>query len=317
MPATVKAIPACPVRLEEDGSARTASPGDPAGGGLAEASPKPRKARARRSPRRVLRRGTPTPEALRHLDAEDLWSRPSADAALFARDELSRQGANTSKPKSSARGFDCAVWLAAEFFGDEPLGSITTAEAEDFVAAIGELPERHGKRQEYCRPIGDLIQYVKDTDDRALRIAEERAEAEGWSDERLLGEADAMRVARIAPGTNHGHPSRVARVRTTVTKASTTGEPPMVATIWSKKSRDAPITARSRRRSAWGEEGRRRLFSRPLFVEGPEHVDEPLYWLPLIERYAGLRMEEACQPGPGNVGVREGVPVFDVDFGED
>lgn len=194
---------------------------------------------------------------------------------------------------------------------------MSLADCRDFVEALGSVPENWGKSAALTAPMSALIAMANDKEEARLLEAERQAEAEAWSDEQFLVACAAAREQRLSAGTQYKHQCCVAGVVKTVFRLAKAGEHPMKEAIWTKKYFNQLKAEAGPQRLPLGAEGRAALFSRPIFTAGPADADDPLFWEPLLARYAGLRMQEGLQLKPRDFGEENGVPVIFVQASAD
>ncbi len=274
------------------------------------------------------RRSAPDPAvtAIRRRSPEELWNMTLEEGFALTKAKASNSGTNEAWIRGSERGFDASGRLAMAYFGPGVrLRDITPGECQTYVDHLGLVPNKWnsgGKhRLEETRDarvsLEALIDSANVREDAALSAVEERAEAENWSQERFQGAAMEAREPRLAPATQYKHQSYFSAVFKTVIEAAGSGSNPMRLAIWTRKEKIKRIAEGGVTRVALGVEGRAALFSRPLFVQGPEIADDPMFWAPLIARYQGLRMEEACQLKLADVGEVEGIAVLHIRASDD
>lgn len=241
------------------------------------------------------------------------------EAFALERDRVSHGGTNESWMSNSNRGFTATETLACSFFGpDRLIRDIHRADCEDFVRELGSVPNTWGKSPALCRPMSELIEWANDREERRLLEVERKAELEGWSDEVFVAACEAAREPRLSPANQYKHQGYFAAVLKTIYRhAKAIDDQPMKEAIWKKSYLKKLRAEAGERRVALGPEGRAKLFSRPIFVSGNAAPADPLFWQPLLARYAGLRMEEGCQLKPEDLGVEDGVPVFRIRAGVD
>ncbi len=284
---------------------------------------KPTSATARRNPYRAKRRSAPDPvvTALRSRSPAELWDMTLEDAFAFTKAKASNSGTNAKWMKGSARGFDASGRLAMAYVGSKTrLRDITSGDSHNFVDRLALIPDIWNKGAK-CSLIAStaaqvsmqaLIDAANDREDARLSQVEIRAEAENWTQERFLAAVAEAQVDRLAPRTQYKHQSYFSGVFKTVIEAAGIGANPMKGAIWTRKERNKRVAEGGLIRVALGPEGRAALFSRPLFLGGPAMPDDPLFWTPLTARYAGLRLEEACQLKPEDLGEEDGIAVFHI-----
>lgn len=240
------------------------------------------------------------------------------EAFAYTEAKLSGSGTNTKWMNGSQRGFRASGKLAITYFGaDTKLLEISHGDCLNFVERLADIPDNWGKGPGTRLPMSQLIQATNDLEEFGLSALEHEAEAERWSDERFNAACEGARIDRLAPRTQYKHQSYLSQVFKTIILASEQGKNPMKDAIWTRKEREKRVREGGVRRVALGPEGRAALFSRPLFVNGPDACDAPLFWLPLVARYQGLRMEECCQLKPEDIGEEEGIAVLRVRAGLD
>lgn len=273
----------------------------------------PRQRRRRNAPRRAERRPVRSEETerLRRLAPEQYLDLTLEDGFALMRDISSKGGTDASWMRNSVRGFDAAGTLALSFFGRQNrVRDMSLADCRDFVEALGSVPENWGKSAALTAPMSELIAMANDKEEARLLDVERQAEAEAWSDEQFLVACAAAREERLSPGAQYKHQCYVAGVVKTVFRLAKAGEHPMKEAIWTKKHFLELKADAGPQRLPLGAEGRAALFSRPIFTAGPAEADDPLFWEPLLARYAGLRMQEGLQLKPKDFGVEDGIPVI-------
>ena len=273
----------------------------------------PRQRRRRDAPRRVERRPVRSEETerLRRLASEQYLDLTLEEGFALMRDISSKGGTDASWMRNSVRGFDAAGTLALSFFGRQTrVRDMSLADCRGFVEALGSVPENWGKSAALTAPMSELIAMANDKEEAKLLDVERQAEAEAWSDEQFLVACAAAREERLSPGTQYKHQCYVAGVVKTVFRLAKAGEHPMKEAIWKKKYLNQLKAEAGPQRLPLGPEGRAALFSRPIFTAGPAEADDPLFWEPLLARYAGLRMQEGLQLKPKDFGVEDGIPVI-------
>jgi hypothetical protein len=278
--------------------------------------------KARRAARRAPRRPVASPEIaqLKRLEPDAYLDLTLKEAFALERDRLSSGGTNESWMRSSNPGFTGTEDLGCSFFGpDRRIRDITKADCDDFVRALGAVTNKWGRKPTLrCLPMSELIDWTDDQEERRLLEIERRAELEGWSDEEFVAAVAKAREPRLTPANQYKHQGYFASVLKTVYRlAKAIDDQPMREAIWKKSYLKKLMAEAGEKRVALGPEGRARLFSRPIFADGPAASDDPLFWQPLITRYAGLRMEEGCQLKPEDIGVEDGVPVIRIRAGAD
>ena len=271
----------------------------------------------RKAPRRAQRRARPDDRmlALRQVGKEDVWNLSLEEAFALTRDRHSIGGTNQKWMKGSSRGFDATTKLALAWFrraDGKPtaLSAITEGDCREFVERLGDVPNNWGKSAALDLPMRSLVDRANDDEEAALTAIEQLAEVEGWSGDRFAEACAAARIARLAPRTQYKHQTYVSMVFKCIIGVARAGENPMADAIWPKKHLKQLIAFDGPRRRALGRDGLAALFSRPIFTSGPERSNDPLYWLPLMGRYAGLRMEEGCQLKPCDIAIEAGAPVI-------
>lgn len=261
--------------------------------------------------------GGPDVQALRKLEGEVLLDISLRDAFLIDAATRAEGGKNTSWIRNSWRGHQAAAHLFISFV-EQDLGhearvrDVTRYHGERFPELLEDLPNTWNKGADLRGTLEELIEMAAEEDLRRAAALEIQAHAEDGDEETLEEEKLAARMPRTAPATNYKHQSYVKAALDTIFRRSGAEGHPIPELHWSKKELRRRQAMVGDARTALGGGSRARLFSSRAFRPGGSNESDPLFWAPLLARYAGCRMEEVLQLGPKDIRQEEGVWVIDI-----
>ena len=185
-----------------------------------------------------------------------------------------------------------SIALFTDYLGGD---EITEALCADFVSDLARLPHKHGKGKERV----GMRKAISDADSNELVEVETirsrliRANApEGVIEDAVA----ARRIPRLKTATVVRHARAIAAILDWGVALDEVPSNPMRLVIPSS----AELSARTRRevsgkRSGWTRKEIEAFFRTSMFVDGPDRVDDALFWAPLIAAHSGMRSEEILQ----------------------
>ncbi len=192
-------------------------------------------------------------------------------------------------------------------FGDRPINLLPHDELKEFFELVGRLPGNHHRSCNDNRSVQEILDALDNKETEERFAAEEEARAQGLS-ERMIEEKGQEKIAsRLAPGTVIRH-MRTAQAMLEQFVPSHLAANPMKGVVWTneeEKKRKEIYAAGGRRE--WGDDGLKKLFATPIFLQRLTDPDDPLFWAPLIALLTGMRMEEILQLHVDDFETEDGV----------
>jgi integrase len=212
--------------------------------------------------------------------------------ACKRRIETKDAGAGRAFVQGQSGNFLGSIALFLDYLGG---AEITEQLCADFVSDLAKLPQKHGKGKDRV----GMRRAIQDAEDEELvKIETVRSQLlRAKAPEGVIEDAvAARRIPRLKTATVVRHARAIAAILDWGVALEEIPSNPMRLVIPSSQE----LSARTRRevsgkRFGWEPEECNRLFRTPLFVKGPSHLDDALFWAPLIAAHSGMRAEEILQ----------------------
>jgi integrase len=264
--------------------------------------------------------------ARRFGEVLDLPSHPDTNLALTLDSLLSEALAVMEQIKESEKKWtpetrrrtrnSCDLIIA--ILGDRSLKSYRREEVLKAREVMTRIPANHGKSRTLKLSVEDAIK-AADRLERQ-RLSQVRKGVDDGTIDRDNAEEEFLkaRVRRLEPKTINHHLSNVGQIFKFAREIK--GVP--VENPFFKTRFDRRVVAQSPTRKVrlLDDDDMERLFRSPLFtgcksparrwLPGKLILRDDLYWVLLLEAFAGLRLEEACQLTPDDIRTFFGVPWF-------
>ena len=205
------------------------------------------------------------------------------------------------------------IWV--DILGNQPFHQIDWTEVEGVLNIIWRIPKYHGKKPTLLNTNGflDLVERADELELAAATRAKEELAAKGRATPAELERAELdARIPRLRVATYLRHGRMANRVGKMLKAMKLIDENPFEICSWSNDEEKAlKANQEDRSRMLW-DDRIQKLFNSPVYQGRCEEKDYPLFWAPLIARFAGCRAEEILQLGPDDFGSENGVAYFTV-----
>ncbi|TNF13005.1 MAG: hypothetical protein EP320_10525 [Rhodobacteraceae bacterium] len=223
------------------------------------------------------------------------------------------QGKNWTRTSGGNARKAREIWV--DVLGNQPFQQIDWTEVDGVLNIIRRIPKYHGKKPTLLNTRG-FLELVERADELELAAAAEsklnlavKGKATPADFERAELDAKIPRL-RVATFLRHGRMAN--RVGKMLKAMKVIDENPFEICSWSNDEEKAlKANEEDRTRMLW-DDGIQKLFDSPVYQGACEEKDYPLFWAPLIARFAGCRAEEILQLGPDDFGSENGVAYFTV-----
>lgn len=206
--------------------------------------------------------------------------------------------------------------LIIEILGDRPLNSYTQAQAKKARAVIRRIPYIRGRSPKERPSIEALIQAADKQEQANLAAVERKIENRTLDPDNAEIERLNARVKRLTLRTVSNHMRNASQLFKFAREEKKLAiENPFFKLGYGKK---AVAQSPDRKVRVLDDDDFETLFRSPLYTgcksikrrwqPGTQIERDALYWIPLLEAFAGLRLEEACQLGTGDIRIFFGVP---------
>jgi hypothetical protein len=220
----------------------------------------------------------------------------------------SESGRSWAKNSIGKATFALAFW--PELLGNPVFEDALTGDIRDALTILRRLPNMHGKVPEQLVEDGyrDLIERMDEKEIKDAAALKARLRAASMPSAAQVEAADIETlVPRISVTTYLKHARVMSAVGRMLLAMNLIDENPFQVCSVSKADE-------SRLRSQEGEKTRIAwddriydLFRTEVFQGKTDEVGDPLFWAPLIARFAGPRMEEILQLSPKDFGQNKGI----------
>lgn len=201
-----------------------------------------------------------------------------------------------------------------EAFGATTCGEATEEFWREFFDLYARLPKNHHKdgfTTFECITAADAARDQRSIEVEALRATDA---SRGDIDTALVEAATADR--RVSAATLYAYQQLAQQIMVFAVKKGRAPTNTMVDVIWKKKKlEDMQAAERDAPRLPWGDKAQA-LFASTVFTTRQDDPGEPLFWLPLIAYFTGLRMEEVAQLKLVDFEKVEGAPIIRIQKGE-
>ena len=209
--------------------------------------------------------------------------------------------------RSSLGNYQGCVRLWTDAMGNRPVKDYTPQDALAFLTLLERVPANHGKSG-HRMPIRDAIAAADESEAiaRAKTSAELRNAPPGIRED---AEA-ACAIPRLRTATIQRHLSNLHTMFEWAVISGERPENPFARTRLNSVELAARRAAEADpERSPWGNALPDLLASR-IFVEPLKDPGDPLFWVPLLGLFAGLRMEEALQLKGSDFQTENGIHIL-------
>jgi integrase len=301
-------VPAAAAPVDTEIKIAIAEPGSAPCIATPKAEPKPKPQSRRRTRRRLMAGEAP--------ETEEGWRALTLSECIEIKRALKRRqyGGWTA---SAQRQWNATMGVVTDVLGrDRAMREIRETDIRGLLDTINELPSNWNKSPHERRSTPAIVADAQEKEEVAFDEIDRRAalEPEKWTRKTIEEAKAAKAYKRLAPNTLYRHHVFINEVFAFF--ADKGGAPNPVKDVKMTKRQLKDLNRRrGHGRLAWGPDGLAALFGRPIFVEGPEKPDDFHFWGPLLNRYAGLRLEEAAQLRLEDITTVEGVPLIHVREG--
>lgn len=222
-------------------------------------------------------------------------------------------------PPSTLPGLHVARKIAVDFFGSQPIVTITPKQVQDFLIALAKIPHMHAKNKANSTASGFAALIKKCDEKEAKSIAEAKALIASVphmceEDKDML--LSAARIRRISAETFLKHGRKLGGVGRMLEELGLHSRNYFFLCKWTSKEEKALKATETRaKREPW-DDTIHKLLASPTYQGECDGVDDPLFWAPLISWHSGMRMEEILQLREDDFGTEGGVAYMRVRDGD-
>lgn len=194
------------------------------------------------------------------------------------------------------------IWV--DVLGSQPFHQIDWTEVDGVLNVIRRIPKYHGKKKNLLNTNGfrDLVERADEQELAAVAAKEVLATKDQVTPAELERAELDSKIPRLRVATFLRHGRMANRVGRMLKAMKLIDENPFEICSWSNDEEKAlKANEEDRSRLLWDDKIQK-LFASPVFQGQCEEKDYPLFWAPLIARFAGCRAEEILQLGPEDFG---------------
>lgn len=248
---------------------------------------------ARQTPRKLATLRANDPEgfavfAARYLDrrlAGYLCERPDEVASAALGDRF--RGSSWGNYQAAAR-----LWVDA--IGNKPVKDYTPQDVRAFLALLPHIPTNFGKSSNR-KPVRTAIREADAKQEHEQDAIRARMSRNGNLPGEIEDAVEAARIARLRTNTIQRYQSQLSQIFAWAVVSGLRPENPFASARLS--AREISIRREAEPdpdRRPWGENLSALLGSR-IYRDRLDDPGDPLFWIPLLALFAGLRLEEALQ----------------------
>ncbi len=207
--------------------------------------------------------------------------------------------------------------LVRDLLGDKKIVKATGDDWVHFNDTLRRLPNNHGRSQK-LRHLSciEFIERAEAEEERQKAAAEKAIGHQNLTED----EAEELRrdacIKRIAPRTFQRHQKYLCAPLDHAVQMGLLSHNPYKPYVLG----EAAITELRKgqpetKRVLWTSSDFESLLKTDTWTSSRTEIDDPLYWVPIIARFHGLRSEEILQLKPKNIRCDEGVHYFEIERG--
>ncbi|UWR30980.1 hypothetical protein K3758_05480 [Sulfitobacter sp. W002] len=234
----------------------------------------------------------------------------------FSVEQTGDEGAGKKWKSNSGSKANVCEKFWVEFVGDVPFEDADRDAIRDAMKILPQLPYQHSKGTDKFVAKNGFRVLVEELDAEEEHAEKQALKALGNGPD--VTEADRekarldARIPRLRAETRAKHHGYIKSVGKMLYDLQLIDQNPFeICSVPNKLKAKWKKNEEKRKRVCW-DDRIYTLLESPAF-QGPfEDPGEPLYWIPLLARFMGLREEEACQLGPDDFGTDRGIAYLDV-----